>query len=400
MSDLLLKNVKIVVSGNFTKSVDILLKNGIIKKISPQINSNNCKIIHGKGRLIIPGLIDPHVHMREPGLVYKEGFQSGSASCLAGGVTTFLDMPNTLPPTNSSKRLSDKIALAKKKSLVNFGFHFGTSSRLIMPPTNIASTKIFFNSTTGDLQATDEKILDYYFRISPIISVHAENESINKAISYHNRYRHNKLYICHISSKYELGKALKAKLIDKNIFLELTPHHLFFTQSNHDKRLYMKPPLGDIKDREFLLKSLSQIDTIGSDHAPHTLEEKLSQKAYGIPGTQTILYSMFKLVEKEIITLSDLQKLTSSNPAKIFGLKQKGQIKIGYDADIVMINHHKKIVIKDSHIKSKSSWSPFCGFIIKGSINMVLLAGKIAYHHGEINKSIRGREVCFEKKSG
>ncbi len=394
---MLLKKALIVTSGNDTKEVDILLENGKITQISPEVQQGDATIIDCQGFLAIPGLIDPHVHMREPGFVYKEGFARGSMSALAGGVTTFLDMPNTNPPTNSKKRLDDKIALAGKKSLVNFGFHFGTSAKLPKLPQNIASTKIFFDATTGSLQQTDEKILDYYFKNSPIICVHAEEKSVDLALNFHNKY--NKLYICHISSKYEMEKALEAKKMDRNVFIEATPHHLFFSKQNQTPKLYMKPPLGTTQDRDFLRKSLHFIDAIGSDHAPHTDAEKLSGKAFGVPGTQTILASMLKLWRQKIITLEQLQNLTSGNAAKIFGIKNKGKISPSYDADIVMIDLHKMEKITDSQILSKAAWTPFSGFEVKGSVKMVILAGKVACRDGKIVSNDKGKEINFETRN-
>jgi len=396
----LLRNAHIVTSGNETAQVDILLENGKIAQIAPNIGvQDSTTSIDCQGLLALPGLIDPHVHMREPGFVYKEGFARGSMSALAGGVTTFLDMPNTKPPTNSAKRLSQKVALAREKSLVNFGFHFGTSAKLPELPPNIASTKIFFDVTTGNLKLTDEKILAYYFKNSPIISVHAEKESIDLALKLHHKYKHNKLYICHVSSKYEMEKALAAKKSDKNVFIEATPHHLFFSEQNQNPRLYMKPPLGTAQDRAFLRQSLPFIDTIGSDHAPHTDKEKIGGKAFGVPGTQTILSAMLKLWSERLITLEQLQRLTSGNAARIFAIKSKGKLAQWFDADIVLIDLHKTQKIEDAQILSKASWTPFGGIEVTGSVKMVILAGKVACRDGKIVSNDKGKEINFETRN-
>ncbi len=395
----LLKDAQVVTSGNQTQKVDILIESGKITKVAPNIPASGAALIDCQHLLAIPGLIDPHVHMRQPGFVYKEGFASGSMSALAGGVTTFLDMPNTNPPTNSQKRLSAKVELAKKNSLVNFGFHFGVSARLPKLPKNIASTKIFFDATTGSLRQTNQKVLDYYFKNSPTVCVHAEHKSVELALAYHSKYRHNKLYICHISSKYEMQKALEEKRDDSNIFIEATPHHLFFSQQDQSAKLYMKPPLGSQSDREFLRESLQQIDTIGSDHAPHTHKEKLGGKAFGIPGTQTILVAMLKLWQEKLITLQKLQALTSGNAAKIFGIKDKGKLSATYDSDIVLIDLHKTQKIADSQIYSKSGWTPFNGVEVTGCVKMVLLAGKVACIENKIVSNDKGKEINFETRN-
>ncbi len=393
------KGAQIVTSGNQTKVVDILTQGGKIKQIAPKVQHRGAAIVDCQGFLVIPGLIDPHVHLREPGFVYKEGFVRGSMSALAGGVTTVLDMPNTNPPTNSQSRLNQKRALAAKKSLVNFGFHFGTSPKMVKPPQNVASTKIFFDATTGNLQETDQRVVEHYFKTSPVVSVHAEKKSVDLAIDYHNRYKHNQLYICHLSSRYELEKALAAKSSDKNIFIELTPHHLFFTQQNQDPKLYMKPPLGTDQDKEFLRGSLQFVDTIGSDHAPHTIAEKMGGKAFGVPGVQTILASMLKLWQLKIITLQQLQELTSGNAAKIFGIKNKGKLAKGKDADMVIIDLKERQKIEDAQILSKASWTPFDGMQVTGSVKMVILAGKVACQDGKIVSKDKGKEIDFETRN-
>ncbi len=387
----LLQNNKIVIKN-------ILIENGKINKISNK-NFKSNKIINAKNNFVIPGLIDSHVHFREPGLTHKEDFLTGSRAAAAGGITTVLDMPNTKPPTLTVRLLAEKRELAKK-SVVNYGFHFGSSiDNLdeIKKAKNTASVKVFMNASTGNMLITDDKILKDVFSNSKINTLHAEKEMVNKAIGI-NRLINNKIHFLHISSKSEIEYLQKIK--NNNITVEVTPHHLFLNK-NIIRELggfaEMKPSLKLRADQAALWNALNNnmIDTIATDHAPHTKEEKLSEnKPYGVPGCETMLPLLLDAVNKNRLTLKKAVELTSRNPAKIFGIKNKGILAEGYDADLTIIDMKKQKIVKDEDLFTKCGWSPFNGFKLKGWLITTIVNGNVVFDDGNIN-DIKANEVEF-----
>lgn len=357
------------------------------------------KVFDCKGRIIIPGMIDAHVHLREPGMTQKEDFLSGSMAAAHGGVTTIIDMPNTKPPTLSVKDLEEKRKLAKK-SIVNYGFHFGAAEDNLDEikkawKKNIASVKIFMNISTGRMLIENEGALGKIFSNSKIVTVHAEGGKAKKAMEIRCGKK-TKLYLCHISTREELDAIKKEP---SRPFVEVTPHHLFLTSNDVENSFReMLPSLKSKDDQAALWSSIKGgiVTSIGSDHAPHTKAEKKKEDApKGVPGLETTLPLMLDAVNKSRVSLSKVVELCCENPAKTFGIKSKGFIEKGYDADIAVANLNKNWVVKGDELFTKCGWSPFEGFRLKGGIEYTFVNGKLVYDGSNVIKDEKGKEAYF-----
>ena len=427
---LLLKNCKLIHRG---KNVirNIFIENGIIRKITTE-NMRADAVINARHNYVIPGMIDSHVHFRAPGSEYKEDFFTGSRAAAAGGVTTVLDMPNTPLPTTSLRALMEK-RQAAKKSIVNYGFHFGATmenSGEIRNSSkyNVASVKVFMGSSTGNLLINNDGRLYEIFCDSKLNTIHAENEdligyfeekyrrktnydlhcdirnnltaytAVSKAISL-SRACSNKLYFCHVSTRQEISM-----LKDEAAYVEITPHHLFLaredmkTLGNFGK---MNPPLRSKDDQTALWEAINDgtADTIGSDHAPHLPQEKnapYKKAPSGVPGVETSLPLMLDAVNRGLLALPRLVELTSINPARIFGIKNKGLIKEGYDADLVIIDMDMEKRIRNENLFTKCGWSPFDGRKVRGWPVTTIVNGNVVFHEGKVYDRKRGKEVEFE----
>ncbi len=417
----LLKNCRIIDSGR-ELIADILIEDGRIRKIGHNLQKGNnsakgtnasyAETIDVMGNLVMPGIIDSHVHFREPGMEHKEDFESGSKAAAAGGITTFIDMPNTKPATTTAKLLEEKRKLAAKKSIVNYGFHFGASFDNLSELdkiANVASIKIFFNISTGKLLIEDFDVIERFFNraaeLGMIVSVHAEDEMLVKAINFAKRNK-TRLYACHLSLRQEIDDVVKAKNSGISVYAEATPHHLFLSDiDDSDNFTKMKPSLKAEEDRQALWRAVydNVIDVIATDHAPHTIGEKLSEKiAYGVPGVETMLPLLLDAAASRKISLEKIQQLCCYNPAKIFGIKGKGCLKPGYDADLVVVSLDSYFEVEDGKLFTKCSWSPFSERKLKGKVLMTFVNGKLVYDANAedkfpgISKCYRGREVVFD----
>lgn len=426
MIDLCLTNCKIVPEN---REYSIGIDNGKIVSIT-KIPPKSSEIIDIKGNHVLPGLIDSHVHFRDPGLTYKEDFRTGSEAAAAGGFTTVMDMPNTRPPTTTPEAFLEKLKIAEKKSVIDFALHAGVDDLddiIQIAELKPASFKIFmdlvensflmetFNEISNlpqkypiSLHAEDENITSYcsemekdIFNENPKIYAQArppfsEVLAVSTAIAFA-KYFDQKIHICHVSAKKSLELINQAKAGGCDITSEITPHHLLLDDSYFDKYgnfAKTNPPLRD-RDNKLNISDLNKISVIGTDHAPHVMKEKernVWEAPPGIPNLETTLPLLLTQVNENKITFSDIKRLLCENPAKIFNLKNKGKIAEGMDADFVIVDMNKEGKINPENFKTKAKYSPFEGFKVKGIPVMTIVRGNIVCENGEVFKN-RGKHV-------
>ena len=414
MFDLVLKNLKLL---DYSNEVNIAIEDGKIAKISKSSIEAD-KEIDIKGQLALPGLIDPHVHFRDPGLTYKEDFKTGSMAAAHGGFTFVMDMPNTVPKTNTYNALKDKFKMAQSKSLVNFGLHAGYSTPEEMErmlELNPMSFKVFM-----DLESDDD--LDKIFkdisnlRKRSIVTVHcekrdivqkftekladeteaiaysygrpaeSEDESVAQAIELAKKYG-NDLHICHLSTKNAMNLA-----IANDVSFEFTPHHLLYDNSAFNEfgtLIKINPPLRE-KGKNVSISDLNQNSIIGTDHAPHSLEEKTKgvwDSSPGIPSLETVLSLLLTEVNRSNLDINLIPKIFSENAAKRFNLTNKGFIKEGFDADIVIVDLNKEGVFDIDKFYTKAEYSPFDGLSYKGKAIKTFVGGELIMENDEVYSS-------------
>ena len=411
MFDMILKNLKLVGESN---EFYIAIEDGKIAKISKTPLKGD-KEIDIKGQYVLPGLIDPHIHFRDPGLTYKEDFKTGSMAAAHGGFTFVMDMPNTVPKTNTYNAFKDKLKIAEDKSIVNFGLHAGYSTPEEMEKIlslNPMSFKVFM-----DLE-TDEDLDKIFKDISSlskksIVTVHcekrdivlestkklseeteaiaysygrpaeSEDASVAQAIELSKKYG-NDLHICHLSTKNAMNMA-----IANNVTFEFTPHHLLYDNSAFNEfgtLIKTNPPLRE-KGKNVTVGDINENSIIGTDHAPHSLEEKTKgvwDSSPGIPSLETVLSLLLTEVNKSNLDLNLIPKIFSENAAKRFNLNNKGFIKEGYDADLVIVDLNKEGVFDIDTFYTKAEYSPFDGLSYKGKATMTIVNGNIIMEEDEV----------------
>lgn len=351
--------------------------------------------------ITLPGLIDIHVHFRDPGQTEKEDFHTGTRAALAGGVTTVFDMPNNKEPILTLSRLNAKRKIIEKKAVCDFGLYFGTDGKNIheFPKVKdlVVGLKVFLNLTTGKLLIEDERLVEKVFASWPkekVIVVHAEGEKIDLAIQLCSRYG-NKIHITHIATRNDLEKVIIAKRKKLPVTCDVTPHHLFLfndqkenifystlgrekIEYNVSKMIVVKPSIARRRDVEYIWEQLTYVDCIATDHAPHTREEKQSSNpASGVPGLETMLPLLLTAVKQKRLTLADIIRLTNTNPQKIFGIKQ--------DKDAyVEINTEEEYEVKNENLFTKCGWSPFDGWNVYGKVKTVYIRGEKVFTDGKV----------------
>lgn len=343
----------------------------------------------------IPGLIDIHVHLRDPGATHKEDFHTGSRAAIAGGFTYILDMPNNPSPTISKERVEEKIKLSKEKSLCDVGFHFGTNGKNteefagVAKMSEVFGLKIYCNHTTGEMLMEDQVLLEKVFSTwdsdKPIL-VHAENAELMTALILAEKYQ-RRIHVCHISSALEVEMVRRAKEKNKTLIERVTagvcPHHLYLTKDVVTKMkgyATMKPMLGTETDQEALWAGLRDgtIDVVESDHAPHTKEEKeKDEPAFGVPGLETTLGLMCKAVKDGHIQMPDVIKFLYTNPKKIFKVPDQPDTYVEVDPDLAY-------VVPEKGFETKCDWSPFSGMTLYGKPQTVVIRGKKVLENGKI----------------
>ena len=445
MNTVLIKNATIVNENN-TFLADVLIENELIKKISSNIESDkNTQIIDAKGSYLIPGFIDDQVHFREPGLTHKATIATESRAAAAGGITTFIEQPNTVPNATTQKLLEDKFEIASNTSYVNYSFMFGGTNDnleelLKTDPKKVAGIKLFLGSSTGNMLVDDVEVLEKIFSSTKmIISVHCEDEATirkntalytekfgeNIPIKYHPIIRSEES--CYISSSkaIELAKKTGARLHifhlstekethlfrndipleEKQITAEVCIHHLWFNDDDYDKKgtfIKWNPAVKAEKDRLGLWKALldDRIDVLATDHAPHTLEEKNNvycKAPSGGPLVQHAVMAILEKVKEGVISIEKAVEKMSHNPAKLFQIEKRGFIKEGYFADIVLIDPNKPQTVTKENILYKCGWSPFEGTTFSHSITHTFVNGNLVYENGKFNENIRGKRLTFNR---
>lgn len=335
--------------------------------------------------ITLPGLIDPHVHLRDPGQTQKEDFHTGTMAALAGGYATVLDMPNNAEPIVTMERLEAKIASARAQTVCDIGFHFGTMGdnydQFEKVIGKVRGLKIYLNVTTGNFIIDKDKLAEIYQAWpggKPIL-LHAEDDVSNLVFATLRKFP-KATHICHVSSQKELEFVIKAKAEGLPITCGVTPHHLFLDESDA-KRLgaygHMKPFLKPKKDLEFLWQNLDAVDVIESDHAPHTKAEKDGDAPpFGVPGLETTLPLMLTALKEGRLTRGKLVDLLHGSPARIFGIETDDSTKVEVEAG--------DFVIRNEDLKTKCGWSPFNGRKVAGRVKRVTLRGQVVYEDGKI----------------
>ncbi|WP_299666891.1 dihydroorotase [uncultured Polaribacter sp.] len=441
----LIKNATIV-NENSTFVGDVLIENEMIKEISSEISAKeNTEVIEANGNYLIPGFIDDQVHFREPGLTHKANIASESRAAVAGGITTFIEMPNTVPQATTQELLEDKFQIAAKDSYANYSFMFGGTNNnlkelLKTDPQKVAGIKLFLGSSTGDMLVDDEAVLEKIFSSTKmIISVHCEDEATIKKnttaykekfgedipIKYHPIIRSEEACYLSSSKAIELAKKTGARLHvfhlstaketdlfrndipleEKQITAEVCIHHLWFSDKDYkEKGTHIKwnPAVKTEKDRLGLWKALldDRIDVLATDHAPHTLEEKSNtylKAPSGGPLVQHAINAILEKVKEGVIPIEKAVEKMSHNPAILFQIEKRGFIREGYFADLVLIDPNQSYTVSKKNLLYKCGWSPFEGTTFSSTITHTFVNGNLMYHKGVFNNKIKGKRITFNR---
>ena len=441
---ILIKNAKIINEGKIIKS-DLLISNDIIREVSKKISPNGDeKIIDIEGCYLLPGLIDDQVHFREPGLTHKGTIYSESKAAVAGGVTSFFEMPNTKPQTTTIEELKNKFDLASKNSFSNYSFMFGGTNKNLseikkLDFSEIPAIKLFLGSSTGNMLIDDYDIIEKIFNYSKVpVVVHSEDEEIIKKnlktykeqfgdkipFEYHSKIRseescfksteriinlakktNSRLHVFHLSTKLESKLFSRdIPLKNKKITSEVCIHHLSFDDNDYKtKKGFIKwnPSVKSKDDQNGLWESLNdgRIDVVATDHAPHTYEEKNNNYINcpsGGPLVQHSLNVMFEHYLSKKISLEKIVEKMCHNPAILFRIQNRGYIRKNYYADLVVLDPNKDYKVDKSNILYKCGWSPFEGKKFNSVITHTFVNGNLVYENGKFNESFRGSKITFQ----
>jgi dihydroorotase len=446
MQKYLFKNIQLVNEGKII-TTDVLVGGERIEKIDKQINTSIAVTeINGEGKYLFPGVIDDQVHFREPGLTHKATIYTESKAAVAGGVTSFMEMPNTLPNALTTTLLEDKYAIAKQSSLGNYSFFMGASNtnaeevlQMNKFKNEVCGIKIFMGASTGNMLVDSHTTLDKIFANSEIlIATHCEDERIIKlnyneiknkkpnlsasdhplirneeacyessltAIQFAKKYN-TRLHILHISTQKEIqlfGNMFPLK--DKKITAEVCVHHLHFTSDDYEKLGYQikcNPAIKSANNKEALWKALldDKLDVIATDHAPHLISEKNGDYEHahaGLPLVQHPLQIMLHYYNEGRISLPKIAEKMSHAVADCFQIKNRGYIREGYYADLVMVDLEKKYAVNKQNILYKCGWSPFENFTFSASILKTFVNGNLVWDTGKINDAVKGQRLLFDR---
>jgi len=443
MNSILITNASVVNEGTIQEK-DILIKDGFILKIEDSIDRQKVEtIIDAKGKYVLPGLIDDQVHFREPGLTHKANIYTEAKAAVAGGVTTFMEMPNTKPTSTTIERLEEKYTIASQTALANYSFYMGATNDnleelLKVDRKRICGIKIFMGSSTGNMLVDNEKALENIFsNIDLLIATHCEEDPViaenterykaeygeNIPIKFHPLIRsreacyassskaialakkHNaRLHILHISTAEEtelFNNSIPLK--DKKITAEACIHHLWFSDADYDEKgtlIKWNPAVKQASDRDAIFKAVldNRIDVIATDHAPHTLEEKQNNYLNAPSGGPLIQHSLLALLDfykQGKISLERIVEKACHNPALMFDIEERGFIREGYWADLVIVDLDKPQLVAKENLLYKCGWSPFEGHTFGSTITHTIVSGHLAYENGKFDESVKGKRVKF-----
>ena len=444
MSTILIKHAQVVNEGTIQVQ-DLFIKNGRIEKIAEHIDTSADRVIDAEGLHLFPGLIDDQVHFREPGLTHKANIFTESRAAVAGGTTSFMEMPNTVPNTLTQKLLQDKYDIAQDSSLANYSFFMGAANDnldevLKTNPRDVCGIKVFMGSSTGNMLVDNEKALEAIFSQAPtLIATHCEDEATIQAnlAEYKAKYadditiemhplirsaeacylssskavelakkNNTRLHILHISTAKETGLFENdIPLEKKRITAEACIHHLWFSDADYKTKgnfIKWNPAVKTADDRDAILKAVldGHIDVIATDHAPHTIEEKSQaylQAPSGGPLVQHALQALLDMVKAGKLTLEQLVQKTAHNTAILFQIEQRGYIREGYWADLVLVDLNKPYTVTKENILSKCGWSPFENHTFTSTIEHTIVSGLLAYTNGQIQEVGSGHRLLFNR---
>lgn len=445
MQSYLIKNAQIVNENKVFKG-DVLIEGEFIKEVGENIiPTDDVLMVDAEGKFLIPGMIDDQVHFREPGLTHKANIATESKAAIAGGITSFIEMPNTVPQATTQELLADKFDIANKTSYANYSFMFGGTNDnleelLKTNPKDVAGIKLFLGSSTGNMLVDNEEVLEKIFSSTKmLISVHCEDEATIRKnteeykakygddipVKYHPLIRSEEA--CYLSSSraIELAKKTGARLHifhlstekethlfrndipleEKQITAEVCVHHLWFTDADYDKKgthIKWNPAVKTQKDKDGLWKALldDRIDIIATDHAPHTLEEKdnvYTKAPSGGPLVQHAVTAVLEKVKEGVLPIEKAVEKMSHNPAKIFKIEKRGFIKEGFYADLVLVDADKKWTVDKESLLYKCGWSPFEGVEFSNQITHTFVNGNLMYNEGVFNEEIKGKRLLFNR---
>ena len=444
MNKLLITNARLVNEGE-TRDADVLIDGERISKIGTSIEAGeNVDVLDAAGRLLLPGMIDDQVHFREPGLTNKGDLATESAAAVAGGITSFMDMPNVNPQTTNRQALAEKYAMAEHRCTANYGFYLGATNRNIeeikaLEVGEACGIKAFMGASTGDMLVDDPAALERIFQHAPVIVVtHCEhsptiwdNEATARAeygdavpMSEHPAIRSAAaclksssfavdlarrfdalLHVLHLTTAIEMALFSKAHRSEKRITAEVCVHHLWFDESRYEDlgtKIKCNPAIKAASDREALVKAVNEgrIDVIATDHAPHTANEK--KQSYfkapaGLPLVQHALPLLFDLAARGEISTELIVDRACHAPADLFGVRERGYVREGWYADLVIVDPDKPCRVEKSNLLCKCHWSPFEGHEFSSTIDTTIVNGEVVYQDGALTKNIAGQRLEFNR---
>ncbi|PRY50905.1 dihydroorotase [Arcticibacter pallidicorallinus] len=442
MSSILIKSATLVNEGKSFEA-DVFIRNGLIEQIGKSIDKKADKEINAEGLHLLPGCIDDQVHFREPGLTHKAEIFTESRAAVAGGITSFMEMPNTVPNTVTQELLADKYAIASARSLANYSFFMGATNDnmeevLKTDPRNVCGIKIFMGSSTGNMLVDNEKTLQTIFSSTPmLIATHCEDEETirrnmeafkakygdnitaemhpqirtaeacykSSSIAVELAKKHgSRLHILHISTALETDLFSNTlPLAEKRITAEACIHHLWFSDKDYAEKgnwIKWNPAVKSEQDRDAILQAVldDRIDVIATDHAPHTIEEKKQsylQAPSGGPLVQHALTAMLEMTKQGKISIEKVVEKMAHNPAICFNIEKRGFIREGYWADLILVDLNTSTTVSKENILSKCNWSPFEGYTFASSISYTIVSGHLAYERGHFNEAKQGERLLF-----